>query len=149
MRWNILMLSFSISFTPISLYAAVYKWTDNDGNIHYSQERPGHIQSKRMKIAPPPQDISTYKKPSLRKKEAADNQNNGKNSDKNNRQADHKRSTNKQDTGCKAAKLTLKKLLSSGRVRKKDKNGNLSYMSDKQKQQRIKQEKDFITQNCK
>ncbi len=150
MRWNILILSIAISLVPIFSYAAVYKWIDENGDIHYSQSRPTNAQSKRMKIAPPPKEgKSTYKRPSLGKKDATDKKNGEQNPDENNQQADRKKSSNKQDPGCKTAKLALKTLLSHGRIRQKDSDGNVSYIPDDQKQQRIKQEKDFIKQNCK
>jgi len=147
MRWNILILSFTLSLTPLALSAAVYKWTDESGNTHYSQSRPADAKSKRMNIAPPPrEDFSTYKKPSLNKKEGADDQSNK--TAANDGPAGKKKSKGN-DPGCKAAKSNLKKLLSSGRSRTKDKDGNVSYMSDEQKQQRLKQERDFIAKNCK
>ena len=150
MRWNTIILSLFISLIPISSYAAVYKWTDDDGNVHYSQTKPTNAQSKRMKMAPPPQqDQSTYKRPSLGKKDGADNQDNEQTSGDSGNQSDKKKSANKQDPGCKSARSTLKTLLSSGRVRQRDKDGNLSYMSDEQKNQRIKHEQDFIAKNCK
>ena len=149
MRWNILILSLFIILTSTSTYAAVYKWTDKDGNTHYSQKKPTDAQVERMKIAPPPRkDASTYKKPSLGKKDGSDKQS-SEQADNESSPTEKKKLAEKQDSDCKAAKSTLKTLLSRGRVRLQDKEGNISYMSDEQKQQRIKREQDFVNKSCK
>jgi hypothetical protein len=150
MRWNTIILSLSISLTPITSYSAVYKWTDDQGNMHYTQEKPPATKAKRMKIAPPPkQSGSTYKRPSLKKKEAANNQNTEQSSDKNNKQTEEKVNAKDMAASCKSARSALKTLQSSGRTRLKDKDGNISYMTDEQKQKRVKQERDSIAKNCK
>jgi len=146
MRPIILILSFIISFIPLSSFAAVYKWTDSAGNVHYSQKKPTNAKVERIKIAPPPEaSTSSYKKPSLDKKDATSGKNDGQAANDKNK----KKAAKKNDSGCKTAKANLQTLQTSPRVKQKDKDGNVAYMNDEQKKQQIKQEKEYIAKNCK
>ena len=50
MRTLLLMTIFVFS---ASAFAGLYKWTDNEGNVHYSQKPPKNQQFKRLKAPPP------------------------------------------------------------------------------------------------
>lgn len=51
---RMLLLTTLIIFAS-SATAGLYKWVDNEGNVHYSQKRPKNIQYKKLKApaAPP------------------------------------------------------------------------------------------------
>lgn len=148
MRWNTLLISLLIA-TPFISSAAIYKWVDEEGNVNYSQEKPKETKSERMKVDTAPSiDRSTYKKPSTKTKEQTTEKTSPDTKDA---EKDKKKgkSAKNNDSGCKAAKANLNTMRNSGRVRQKDKDGNVSYMSDEQKQARMKQEMDYIKNNCK
>ena len=50
-----------------TVQAAMYKWTDEKGNVHYSQHPPRDKQYERIKKqkAPPPSSAPTYTTPSF------------------------------------------------------------------------------------
>ncbi len=135
-----------IFFSFNSATAAVYKWVDDKGNVHYSEQRPLDNSAEKLRIdkAPPPSS-SSYKKPSLKTKEddknksdetkTADNDNNGMSAKE------------KQDQ-CDQARKDLALMESTGRLRVKDKDGNVSYMSEEDKAARIKRNQDRIKQYC-
>ena len=49
---RILLLMIMMIFANTS-FAGLYKWVDNEGNVHYSQKRPANSQYKRLKAPPP------------------------------------------------------------------------------------------------
>ena len=42
--------------TNLALAAGIYKWVDEDGQVHYSQRPPADTQAEQLKGAPPPAD---------------------------------------------------------------------------------------------
>jgi len=40
----------AITLTPLACQAEVYKWTDNNGNTHYSDLKPNEISSEKLNI---------------------------------------------------------------------------------------------------
>ena len=49
---RIILLTAMMIFAS-SAFAGLYKWVDNEGNVHYSQKRPPNKQYKRLKAPPP------------------------------------------------------------------------------------------------
>ena len=55
--------------------AAIYKWVDEDGKVHYSETRPAEQQAKKMHVPTrAPENTSTYKRPSLKTDKEGDKQ---------------------------------------------------------------------------
>lgn len=142
-----LFLTF-LGFLPLATHASIYKWVDDEGNVHYSQQKPQNIKTEKMIVnSRAPENSSTYSKPSLKKKEeekqATDKEGKAAVSEKPEKSAEERASL------CKQSQDNLQALLSRGRIRQKDAQGNVSYMSEEHKQQRIKREQDRVKENCK
>ena len=139
----LIVLSISTMFSTVCS-AAIYKWVDDDGKVHYSETRPPQQPAEKMHVpSRTPENTSTYKRPSLKtdKEAATADQNDSQ-------QADQGMPKEEKARICARAKQALETLNSRGRVRQKDKDGNISYMSEEQKQQRIASEKDKISKYC-
>ena len=54
---RILLLTTMMIFAA-SASAGLYKWVDNEGNVHYSQKRPANQQFKKLKAPPPAPETS-------------------------------------------------------------------------------------------
>ena len=52
---KILLLTIMLIFA-IPASAGLYKWTDDDGNVHYSQKPPLNQEYKRLKAPPTPEN---------------------------------------------------------------------------------------------
>ena len=156
-------------FTSFNLHAAIYKWVDEQGNTHYSQNKPASAtKTERIKVSSErPEDTSSYKKPSLNKPEEADPAAEGEETadstpqteEEKQKQAEQeaakkaaeekpKISKKKKKAGCESARRNLSTMQSRGQIRTKDKDGNYRYMSDAEKQARIKRTQDIIKKNC-
>lgn len=133
---------------PILSQAAIYKWVDEEGKVHYSQQKPVNTKTEKIKVnSRPPTPSSSYKKPTLKNKEDQKAENNktqqgGKAAKKPQVSAQEKAKL------CKQAQTNLQALLSRGRVRQRDTEGNVSYMTEEEKQQRIRREQDRVKKNC-
>ena len=135
------LITFSISTTT----AAVYKWVDEKGNVHYSEQRPKQSEAEKVKIdkAPPPSS-SSYKKPSLK---TTDDKNN---KDKSNTKANSNNAeiAKEKQKLCAEARKDLELMQSTGRLRVKDDEGNITYMPEEDKAARIKRNQDRIKEYC-
>jgi len=145
---SILQGLFFISAISISsyCYAGIYKWVDEEGNVHYGQQRPATTQSERMRIQHhAPDDSSTYKRPGSKEGEEKKAEEPAAEKKKPETAAEKKRRL----AVCAQAKKNLQTMQSVGRIRSKDKDGNASYISQEQKEAKIKQSRELISKHCK
>lgn len=136
-------------------HASIYKWVDSEGNVHYGQQKPADASAEKMKVERhAPQDTSSYTRPSLKK----DNENKADIKDDEKKTDDTKNEPKKPMTAaekkqrkaaCKQARDQLVQMKAKGRIRSKDKDGNLIYMDPEQKASRMKQMRDAIAKACK
>lgn len=148
---NFFVFFIFLGFLPIVTQAAIYKWVDEDGEVHYSQQKPQNTKTEKIKVTSrAPENTSTYSKPTLNKKpdEKQASDKSAKSSAETTGKKPKKSAKERADS-CKQAQTNLQALTSRGRVRQKDDKGNVTYMSEEQKQQRIKREQDRIKENCK
>jgi len=134
-----------ITFFLSTATAAVYKWVDDQGNVHYSEQKPAQSPAEKIKIdkAPPPSS-SSYKKPTLKTEEEGNNK--GESTDNaNSKNADIAKQ--KQEM-CAEARKDLELMQNTGRLRVKDKDGNVTYMTDEDKAARIKRNQDRVKEYC-
>ena len=147
---NFFILVIFLGLLPLATQAAIYKWVDEDGKVHYSQQKPQNIKTEKIKVnTRTPENTSTYSKPSLKQKDT-DKQASDKPANTSKQNADKKpeKSAKERADLCKQSRANLQTLASRGRIRQKDDQGNLSYMSEEQKQQRIKREQDRVKEYC-
>ena len=133
MRTLLLMTMMIFANTSI---AGLYKWVDNEGNIHYSQKRPANSQYKRLKAPPAAPENSTPLYQSLKTK-----------TDPNSILADELAKNEKlQIQNCTAAKKNLINFTTYRRF--KDKNGNIKTMDDATRAAQIDRAKEAISTFC-
>ncbi|MCW8901817.1 MAG: DUF4124 domain-containing protein [Gammaproteobacteria bacterium] len=132
---RILLLS-TLMILASSASAGLYKWIDNDGNVHYSQKPPRDQQFKRLKApaAAPENSKPLYQETKLKDKagnivatETAKNE--------------QIRATN-----CENAKNNLSSYQRSRRIR--DKDGNVKTLDDNERSKQIENAKQAINDFC-
>jgi hypothetical protein len=129
-------------------YAAIYKWVDEDGKVHYSETRPAEHQSKKMHVPMrTPENTSTYKRPSLKTDKDAEAKDGAAGEDTK-QAADSGMSSEEKAKICDRARAVLQTLTAGDRVRQKDQEGNITYMTEEEKQKRITSEKGKISKYC-
>ena len=133
---RILLLTAMILFAT-SASAGMYKWVDEDGNVHYSQKRPLDKQYKRLKAPPPaPEDAQSPYQTSVTPKEKP----NGT------VQALTDKNLKIRQENCEKAKKNLTNYQMHRRIR--DKDGNVTVIDDKARAKEIENAEKAITDYC-
>lgn len=143
-------LSTVILFNSAAVLAdKIYKWTDTDGNVHYGSEKPADAPAEKMKV-------NTDKTGVNRGAEALDNLK---------QEVDDDAEKIKEEgipaqppvpslpmkevkQRCQAARQDLATIQSRGQLRERDANGEIRYVSDEEKQSRIKAAKQQVREYC-
>ncbi|VAW60658.1 hypothetical protein MNBD_GAMMA10-2905 [hydrothermal vent metagenome] len=140
-------------------YAGIYKWTDEQGNVHYGEQRPTTSKAEKIDVQRyAPEDTSTYSRPGT---EGGDKNATGKPAA--NQSADPQKDAGKEAEkkpetraekkkrleACAKTRKSLKTMEEIGRVRVRDKDGNTSYLSQPQKEERMKKSRDMLAKHCK
>lgn len=119
-----------------SASAGLYKWVDNEGNVHYSQKRPVNQQFKRLKAPPPAPDSA---KPLYKS---------GTPATESGKTAATETAKNKEirAKNCAQAKKNLSNFQIHRRIR--DKDGNVTTIDDNVRAKNIKNAQDAISNYC-
>lgn len=132
---RILLLTAMIIFAS-SASAGLYKWVDDEGNVHYSQKRPADQQFERLKApAPAPENSKPLYQTDTNKS-------------KNTNTTAVETAKNKEirATNCANAKKNLNAYQIYRRMR--DKDGNVTVVDDKVRAQQIERAKQAINDFC-
>ena len=132
---KVLLLTMMMIFAT-SASAGLYKWVDNEGNVHYSQKRPLNKQYKRLKAPPPAPENS--KSPYQSKKQSSETDDTAT--------AETIKNKKIRETNCANAKKNLNAYQVYRRIR--DKDGNVRPIDDNERARQIKQAKQAINDFC-
>ena len=136
--------------TSLNATAEIYKWTDAQGNVHYSQTPPDNAKTKTETIASPPP-------PAVPPKEATESLNNRLEADKvdklqqaiaDQNTANLKKKQENYRQNCKIAKKNYATYTTHSRVRVKEADGSYTQLTEEQRQQRISDMKAKVTEFC-
>ena len=134
-------------------FAAISKWVDDQGQVHYSDRPPPPGSQQKIlredanvqdTAASSPSDQKTIaEREADLKKEKADKQSEA------GKAAQKQAAEDARKASCDSAQENLRALQSGLRVITVDANGEKSYMDDKERQQRIDKANQAISDNCK
>lgn len=121
----------------------VYRWVDEQGNVHFAQAPPAGIAAQKIKI-----DVQLAASPAPEQDAKATSQPEKASESKSN---DGALTNIKQQLqqACEQAKKNLNVLQSFDRVRIKQSNGEYRFLSEQEKQAQIKQYQQQIKEACK
>jgi hypothetical protein len=131
------------------LAGKIYKWTDAQGNVHYGSEKPADADAEKMKVNTSTTGVETGA-------EALDNLK---------QQADDEAERIKEQgipeqppvpslpmkevkRRCQAARQDLATIQSRGQMRERDEKGEVRYVSEEEKQKRIKAARQQVREYC-
>ena len=133
---RILLLATMMIFAS-SASAGLYKWVDNEGNVHYSQKRPANKQFKSIKAPPPAPDDS---KPLYQSSKPAGKTSGGTAA------AETAKNEKIRAENCIKAKKSLNNYQIHRRMR--DKDGNVTVLDDKVRAKNIENARQAISNYC-
>lgn len=124
----------------------VYRWVDENGVVTYgdSSHRPDSSPSEMLKVEAPTPAASSDKKTDADKTKAAK-----KPADKPKPPEEPKMSAAEKRKLCAQARNDMTVIQSRGRLREVDDKGNVTAMTDEQKQARLKLTRNDITAYCR
>ncbi|MDH5711857.1 MAG: DUF4124 domain-containing protein [Gammaproteobacteria bacterium] len=135
-------LILTLALFPTVVNAGVYKWTDQQGNVHYGSQRPDDAEAERMKLDIPP---------TLPIKETTEETNN-KEGDKKEAElkddGDQEKATKERTEYCANERKRLHTATSNKEIHEKDASGNVKALSAEARNQRINKIKDNIAKYC-
>ncbi len=137
-------------FTATISVAGIYKWVDEQGNVHYSQQPPTNTASEKMQVQQrAPRDNSTYSRPGEQSKNKDAATDKSAETAKTEKKPETKAEKQRRLAACEQARKSLQTMESVGRIRAQDSNGELSYLSQDQKEERMRQSREMLSKHCK
>lgn len=128
----------------LAISGQVYKWTDENGQIHYSDKQPNNVDSKKLKVSGGKQ---TSSRESAQDKNAALEERKQKQLEK---QAEALQASNRQqeiDRKCQAIRDNLKKIEENTRIRIQ-KDGETRYLTTEEIEERKQRYAEQLANNC-
>jgi len=116
-------------------FAGLYKWVDDEGNVHYSQKPPENKPYKTIKAPPPAPQTS---KPVEFSEEESDIEKTIK--------AETAKNQKLREENCAIGKNNLKSYQTFRRIRSKD--GSVRVIDDKERKEQIESAKQLIRDFC-
>lgn len=133
-------------------FAALSKWVDADGKVHYSdQPPPPNVKAKTLRVtsdtaapasAPAAPKTIAEREAELRKAQQAKKEAAGK-------AAQEQARVEAEKSACATAQQNLRTLQEGMRIMEVDAKGERSYLDDEQRQQRIAKARQDISAYCK
>ena len=129
-------------------YAGVYKWTDDNGRVHYSALPPGGVSYESLAATPPPVQDPNAAMEALRAKVAAVE--NGSESLEQSEQASTtaKGREQRRDENCQRARANIEALESDKDILQADAEGNKVVLNSQQRQDALEQSRKDMTYYC-
>ena len=124
------------------LYAGVYKWLDQDGQVHYG-DKPNKADAEEVSIR---RNETTKPRPIKKTKKDGDENTEGDNPEDENKEKTAEKPAEPEEPSiskkeknrlCNEAKSDIASITSRGRTREINAKGEYSYLSEKQRQQRL------------
>lgn len=132
--------------------AEIYKWVDAEGNVHYGQQRPNDANAEKLDIQQEP--TTTFRSGTKESVKAEETAQDGEQQPAEEPAAQEEKKVEtpaekkQRLAACARAKKSLATMKSIGRIRSKDEDGNYSYLSQQQKEAKMKQARDLIKKYC-
>jgi len=124
--------------------AEVYRWTDESGNVHFSERKPTSFEAEALTIKNEASSDAQRLREALDKKRADKAR-----QEKNNKQVTTKKTKQASDEQCKQVKNNLRALSLAMRVKKTDpQTQETIYLDDKMRKKEIEENKIFISEYC-
>lgn len=126
----------------------MYKWTDDQGEVHYSQFPPPGRKAEKMQTPPPPAQSAESVDTDLQKRiEAMDKEKEKQLQET--KDADQRAETQKiRKKNCETAHKNLANLQRGGNVRFMGPNGEAIRFTEEERQKRINETSQQIKENC-
>ncbi len=144
-----ILLSALLLAWSLGASAAMYKWIDDQGQVHYSQYPPRDRQVQTIVPPPPPAT------PAAEAQKKLEETLRGLDETRKAREASEQKATDeaaeaeRNRRNCAAAQANLERLTTGGRKKIVGEDGVAYYMTEEERQKRVQEARDQIDKYCK
>lgn len=143
-RFRILTLFFCLF--PVIATAEIYKWVDEQGQVHYSQNRPVDQQVETIK-GPSKVDTEAAQK-ALQERRDKLNAIDEERAEENKKAAEAEKQAQANKERCNAALEAMARLRSQNRMQYINEEGERAFMTEEQRQQRLEEAQKAVEESC-
>jgi hypothetical protein len=144
-RWLLISLLFTL---PLISHAGLYKWVDEEGNVHFGDQPPEPQIAQSIDIKPAPKADPLYSE-RLRKQQNFLEQRQEDREERQKTEAKQKQQRNEEQQLCQKAKNELTRFEPRGRIYVPRPDGNHYYMDDNEKQAYLTELRRKVKMYCK
>lgn len=137
-----------LSLFTTTTFAEIYKWVDKNGQTNYAQKAPRNIAVTIIKITPPPvidPKVAQQQIDGLIKQQESEDQ--MRLEQKNKQKVDAEREANKEDN-CNTAQKQLQQYQNNPGRRSIDADGNVTRLTEEERQQKIQEMQANVAKYC-
>jgi hypothetical protein len=131
----------------IASQGAIYKWVDEDGVTQFSQFPPSQQQAEQVRGAPPPADDPAATRERLQERLEAFDERREAEAESREEQAAQKERQALRQRNCEAARHNLE-ILQRGRPRVRTETGEVTYLDEGARQERLEAARRAVQENC-
>lgn len=148
-------LAICLLLTSFNSYAALHKWVDSEGKVHYSDSvAPPNVKSQTLRQSAPAETNTNTNTAAPAPKSLADLEADQRRAEKEKSEAAQKAAQEQEEAKnrkkyCDDARSHLAGLENSPRLVVYDAQGERTYLDDDARQQRIEEARKAISSNCK
>lgn len=132
----------------IASHGAIYKWVDENGVTQFSQFPPSQQEAERVRGAAPPAEDPDAALERLQQKLDGFDQRRETESDSREDQAAQQEQQALRQRNCEAARHNLEILARGGRTRIRTESGEVTYLTEEQRQERLETARKAVQENC-
>lgn len=129
--------------------AAMYKWVDDQGQVHYSQYPPKDREAQAIAPPPPPATPAAEAQKKLEETLRSLDETRKAREESAQKAADEAAEAERIRGNCEAARANLERLTTGGRKKIVGEDGVAYYMTEEERQKRIQEARDQIDKYCK
>lgn len=145
---SIYMLAMSLLTLSTPLLAQIYKWTDAQNEVHYSENPPADVNASPVSTHTQPSSSAEQERKRFDKIEAQFSKTKAQElKDKEKAQQDAATAKLKQ-ANCEQARAQLATMQSKARLKMTDTKGNTTMLTQEQRDAEIAKTQEIIKQNC-
>ena len=145
----ILFTTASVAFSAAAVAGEIYKWTDEEGNVHY-EDRPTVEEVERVAIASSRTNSSSVRASvdARRARQAAREDANAKREEEERKAAEVAQIAAEREQKCQESRARMENYLQARRLYREDENGEREYLDDTQVMEAREQAQDDIQAYC-
>ena len=142
-----LILLASLSFTNNTAYAEIYRWLDEQGNVHFADKAHDNNQAKDISQHVKLKNLDHSAKRTEQSLQQIDLRQQAQTTETRQRQSQISPALEQQMRQCQSAKERLK--IMQGRVNFLDNNGQSVKVTEKERQQRAETLRELVNKHCR